>query len=188
MMIEALVVSAVLAGSAAHRAPEATVAADEVLSLDLKEADVIDVLRYFAEVGQRNLVVDPDVHGDVTVRLIDVSWTSALETVLKSQGLGMTDDGGVLWVAPREKLAAEARAQADLDAAKLDSAPLITLMVPVSYGKPDEIAQILRETILSPRGTVAVAQGGGLLIITEAVSGAGVTRIIDAVHKADVAR
>lgn len=44
----------------------------ELISLDLKDADVKDVLRTFAKLARVNVAIDPEVKGSVTVRLHDV--------------------------------------------------------------------------------------------------------------------
>src|SRR6266496_800683 len=54
----------------------------EPISLDLKDADLKDVLRTFAELTKINIAVDPDVKGSVTLRLHDVPWDQALDVIL----------------------------------------------------------------------------------------------------------
>ena len=60
----------------------------EPISLDLKDADIRDVLLTFSRLARLNMVIDPDVRGSVTVRLEDVPWDQALEVILKVNGLG----------------------------------------------------------------------------------------------------
>ncbi|MEP6801352.1 MAG: hypothetical protein ABJC07_05415 [Acidobacteriota bacterium] len=80
---------------------------DERISLDLKDADIRDVLRSFAELTGTSLVIDPDVKGSVTVCLHDVFWVDALEVILRSNGLGMVAGGRVLRVGAPARLAQE---------------------------------------------------------------------------------
>lgn len=68
-------------------APRITAAPGDRISLDLKDADIRDVLRTFARLQHFNLVIDPDVKGSVTVRLVDVRWEQALDVILRSNGL-----------------------------------------------------------------------------------------------------
>ncbi|MEP7132958.1 MAG: hypothetical protein ABI914_07320, partial [Acidobacteriota bacterium] len=68
----------------------------ERISLDLKDADIRDVLKSFASLAAVNMVIDPDVKGSVTVSLHDVSWLDALEVILRSNGLGMVAEGRLL--------------------------------------------------------------------------------------------
>src|SRR5437016_13494132 len=48
--------------------------AGEPISLDVKDADLRDILHTFSELTGLNMVIDPDVRGSVTVRLHDVPW------------------------------------------------------------------------------------------------------------------
>jgi type II secretory pathway component GspD/PulD (secretin) len=76
----------------------------EPISLDLKDADIRDVLLTFAKLTRMNMVIDPEVKGTVTVRLEDVPWDQALEVILKVNGLGYVIDGNVTRVAQPGKL------------------------------------------------------------------------------------
>jgi len=67
----------------------------EPISLDLKDADIRDVLRTFSKLARFNLVIDPDVRGSVTVRLENVPWDQALDVILRVNGLGYVLEGNV---------------------------------------------------------------------------------------------
>lgn len=68
------------------------------IDLDLKGADVHDVCRLLAEVGQVNIVVAGDVQGTVTVRLKKVPWDQALDVILRARGLHKEREGNVILV------------------------------------------------------------------------------------------
>ncbi len=89
------------------RATAAPLSPGERISVDLKDADIRDVLKTFAEMARINLVVDPDVKGSVTVSLHDVAWVDALDVILRSNGLGMVASGRVLRVGSPARLAGE---------------------------------------------------------------------------------
>jgi type IV pilus assembly protein PilQ len=76
----------------------------ERISLDLKDADLKDVLRTFAELTKLNIAIDPDVTGSVTVRLHDVPWDQALDLILRMNGLGYVLEGRILRVGKIERL------------------------------------------------------------------------------------
>ncbi|MDQ6891302.1 MAG: secretin and TonB N-terminal domain-containing protein [Acidobacteriota bacterium] len=77
------------------------------ISLDLKDADIRDVLRMFSRITQANFAVDPEVKGSVTMRLEDVPWQDALDVVLRSNGFAAQIDGRIVRVATPAKLAGE---------------------------------------------------------------------------------
>ncbi len=73
----------------------------EPIDLSLKDADLVEVLRSFAEIGRFNLIIQPGVRGKVTVELKQVPWDQALEQILKLNGLAMEITGGRVDVGPR---------------------------------------------------------------------------------------
>jgi type II secretory pathway component HofQ len=78
--------------------------AGEPISLDLKDADVRDVLLTFSRLARLNMVIDPEVRGSVTVRLENVPWDQALEVILKVNGLGYVLEGNIVRVGSPPKL------------------------------------------------------------------------------------
>jgi type IV pilus assembly protein PilQ len=78
----------------------------EPISLDLKDADLKDVLRTFAELTKLNIAIDPDVRGSVTLRLHDVPWDQALDVILRINGLGYVLEGNILRVGTPARLLA----------------------------------------------------------------------------------
>jgi type IV pilus assembly protein PilQ len=77
----------------------------EPVSLDLKDADLVDVCLSFAKIAKTNVVVDPGIRGSVTVRLKDVPWDQALDLILRMNRLGMARDGRILRIGRPEVLA-----------------------------------------------------------------------------------
>jgi type IV pilus assembly protein PilQ len=71
------------------------------MDLDVKAADLTDVLRLLADVGKVNLVVRDDVIGRVTLRLKQVPWDQVLCTVAAAHKLTITVQDGILLVARR---------------------------------------------------------------------------------------
>lgn len=80
--------------------------AGEPISLDLKDADLKDVLRTFAELTTLNIAIDADVRGSVTLRLHDVPWDQALDVILRINGLGYVLEGNILRVGTPARLLA----------------------------------------------------------------------------------
>jgi type IV pilus assembly protein PilQ len=75
------------------------------ISLDLKDADLVDVCLSFSKIARANVVVDPGVRGSVTVRLKDVPWDQALDLVLRMNGYAMVRDGRIIRIGKPEILA-----------------------------------------------------------------------------------
>jgi len=65
------------------------------VDLDVRAADVRDVLHLLAEAGAVNLVISDDVRGTVTLRLRRVPWDLALCAVAGARQLDVVLDGGI---------------------------------------------------------------------------------------------
>ncbi len=138
----------------------------EPISLDLKDADIKDVFRTISELTGLNIVIDPDVHGTVTVRLENVPWDQALELILKQNGLGYVIENNVMRIATTGKLQREEQERAALDAARQASLPTKTVIKRLSYANVGEAAATLKK-VMSPRGDVIVDARTNTLIIRE---------------------
>lgn len=136
------------------------------VTVDLHEADIVNVIRLFAEVGGKNVVVADDVKGKVTMRLKGVAWRTALDVVLKSGGYGLEEQDGVLWVTTQARLDAEEQRELDLAEARALKGPLSTRMVPVNHGDAKAMAELVKP-LLSPRGSVTVDVRTNTLIIRD---------------------
>lgn len=60
------------------------------------QADLQNVILFFAETYKINVVIDPDVRGKVTVKMKQVPWDQALDVILRQQGLVMVREGKVI--------------------------------------------------------------------------------------------
>jgi beta-lactamase regulating signal transducer with metallopeptidase domain len=71
---------------------------DEPISLDLKDADIRDLLRTFAKLTNTDIVADPDITGKVTVSLHEIPWTEALAKILADANLRQERVGNTIYV------------------------------------------------------------------------------------------
>ena len=141
----------------------------EKLSLNFQNIEVRALLQVIADFTNFNVVTSDTVTGTVTLRLKDVPWDQALDIILQSKGLGVRKSGNVLWIAPKDELAA--REQVELEAKKkvADLEPLRTQSFQLNYTKAEEVARGLTgqaqgqsgggatstaTRLLSPRGSV----------------------------------
>jgi len=152
--------------AAVMAAPPAYADGEARISVDLKDADIVDVVRLFAEVGGFQVVVDPGVSCKLTLKLNEVLWTSALDVALKSCGLGHDAENEIVRVAPVAKLAAEAAAQRKLDEERSLSGPLQMRTYRLSYARAAEMAPIIKK-FLSPRGEVIFDGRTNTLIVMD---------------------
>jgi type IV pilus assembly protein PilQ len=133
------------------------------IDLDLKDADIHNVLRLLADVGKVNIVTADDVSGNITIRMRNVPWDQALDVVLQAKGLGMVRQGNLIRVAPAATLQKERELRLAAAKQELDLAPLETRLIPVSYATAEEL-QARAKDLLSPRGSIAVDERTNVLI------------------------
>jgi type IV pilus assembly protein PilQ len=138
----------------------------EPISLNLKDADIKDVLRTFAELTGLNIAVDPGVTGAVTVDFVDVPWDQALDLILRQNGLTFVLEGNVMRIGTVERIAAETKATSELENQKRLDVPLTTLSFKLSYARAQEIQSLLRD-LASPRARIIVDQRTNQIIISE---------------------
>ncbi len=136
------------------------------IDLDLKDADIHNVLRLLADVGQVNIVTADDVTGSVTIRMRNVPWDRALEVVLQAKSLGMSRQGNVIRVAKLADLEKEREMAIARRKQEYQLTPIETRLVPVSYAGAGDI-QARAKDLLSPRGSIAVDDRTNVLIVRD---------------------
>ncbi|HEY5374910.1 MAG TPA: type IV pilus secretin PilQ [Polyangiaceae bacterium] len=136
------------------------------IDLDLKDADVHNVLRLLADVGQVNIVTADNVSGTITIRMRNVPWDQALDVVLQAKGLGVVQRANMLRVAPLADLEKERELQIARRQQEVKLAPLETRLIPVSYAQASEI-QDRAKPLLSERGSIAVDERTNVMIVRD---------------------
>lgn len=117
----------------------------ERLSLNFQDIDVRSLLQVIANFTGFNVVTSDTVTGTLTLRLKDVPWDQALEIILQAKGLGMTKNGNVLWIAPRDEIHARARKDFEAVHAMEKLEPLHTEIFQIHYAKAEELARQFSE-------------------------------------------
>jgi type IV pilus assembly protein PilQ len=133
------------------------------IDIDLKDADIHNVLRLLADTGHVNIVTADDVAGTITIRMRNVPWDQVLDVVLQAKGLGMVRQGNLIRVAPLAQLQKERDLKLAAQKQEYELTPLETRLIPISYAHADELQARARE-LLSPRGSLAVDERTNVLI------------------------
>lgn len=136
------------------------------LTIDLRSADIQNVLRLIAKEGGVNIISGEGVSGSVTMRLRSVPLDQVFLTILQSQGLGFEVRGNVIRVAPQKTLLAEQKARAEARARAEKLQPLEVFLLPVNYAEAGAM-QTQVQSLLSPRGSVSVDERTNTLIIKD---------------------
>jgi type IV pilus secretin PilQ/predicted competence protein len=138
----------------------------ESFTLELKDADLKDFFRLIGDFSGLNVVLDPDVKGNLTIFLKDVPWDQALDVVLKNNGLGKQLEGNILRIATNQSLEGEEAQRKRLADARILSAELQTETRVLNYAKAADLSQVLKK-ILSPRGDIIVDSRTNSMIISD---------------------
>ena len=136
------------------------------ISLDLQDADLVNVLRLFGELANLNMILSPDVKGKVTVRLVNIPWDQAMEIILKMNGLGYGIEDNILRIASMSALAKEAEDEMRTKEARKKAEDLITRIIPINYSKAGEIESTIKKS-LSARGETVVDARTNTLIVKD---------------------
>ncbi len=138
------------------------------ISMEFKDIDIQNLLRLFAEISHRNIVVSDDVKGKVTIALRNVPWDQAFDLILKTHGLGKEEVGNIIRVAPQAVLDKERKEALDALHAKEQLEPLKVRLIPVNYALAGDVADKIKD-VLSDRGVVTVDQRTNVLIVKDVV-------------------
>jgi len=169
-------------GSALGTAAQEKKYTGEPISVNLKDVDLKDFFRLIHEISGLNVVLDPTVHGTVTLVLDDVPWDQGLDIVLRNNGLAKEIEGNVLRITTQDSLKHEADQRRDLLRAETEAIEPITVTRVLSYAQ----APVLMPTIkkfLTARGDVLADIRSNTLIIKDIPS--QIPKIDDLVRQLD---
>ena len=106
----------------------------EPIDLNVVNADIRDILSYITDQYGINFVIDKSVQAvPVTVKVANVPWNVALDSVLQAQGLGVRVNGNILRVADTKTLANEGELFRERQNNQLDTTPLYTELIRLNY-------------------------------------------------------
>jgi type IV pilus assembly protein PilQ len=134
------------------------------ISFDFVDADIRNVLRVFAEVAKKNIIVADDVKGKVTMKLQDISYDEAFDVILRSNDLAKIEEENIVRILTAKKLNEERERSAKerLDFLKEKEArqrleeEVVTETVFVNYADVTEVEKMITG------GTSSVAAVGGV--------------------------
>jgi type IV pilus assembly protein PilQ len=150
----------------------------EKLSLNFQNIEVRSLLQVIADFTNFNVVTSDSVSGAVTLRLKDVPWDQALDIILQAKGLGMRKSGNVLWIAPKDEIAAREKQELESKASIESLETVRTQGFQMNYAKAADIATQITgggsggtgsnsARILSPRGSVIAEPRTNQLFVTD---------------------
>lgn len=110
------------------------------VTLEFDNADIRNIIQLIAEVSELNIIVNDDVKGTITLRLINVPWDQALALILETKGLGMLQEGNVVRVMTQKEMQVVKLEKLKDSVAIEDNEPAVTRVFVVKYAPIDDIA------------------------------------------------
>jgi type IV pilus assembly protein PilQ len=138
----------------------------EPISVNLKDVDLKDFFRLIHEISGLNVVLDPNVHGTLTIVLDDVPWDQALDIVLKNNDLARELEGNVLRIATVDTLKREAdgrREQVEAEALAVEKVSITRFL---SYAHAKDVMVTVKK-FLSQRGDVVADDRTNAIIVND---------------------
>ncbi len=155
LCLMALIIIFAALGIAAQQeaAGTASVSAQEVISLNVTQMDLQDVLRLIAEKADLNIIISKEVAGTVTLRLKNVGLWEALGAILESNRFTYREEKGIIRVLKLEQV--------------IEEKPMLTTeIIPLKYAEAEEMKKASQH-LLSPSGTMEIDIRSNVLVITD---------------------
>jgi len=121
------------------------------VTLIFKDADIRTVLHTLSYKSGINIVAASEVEGKVSIRLVDVPWETALEVILKNQGLASERVGNIIRVITLESVTEE---------------ELQNRVFVLNYANAKDVAEAVEDTV-TERGKVKYDERTNTVIITD---------------------
>ncbi len=146
-------------------APVSIMSNDGTVTLDFQDADIRNVLKVLAFKSGVNIVVSPEVAGNVSIQLADVPWQKALEVILSTYGYGFERKGNIITVTTIENLKKRREDNKVLE----EQEPLMTKTYSLSFSKASDVVDSISK-IKSARGTINFDQRTNSVIVRDVQS------------------
>ncbi|MBP1675091.1 MAG: type 4 fimbrial biosis outer membrane protein PilQ [Bacteroidetes bacterium] len=138
------------------------------ISLDFQDADIIPIFRLIGDISGYNVVVNPAVKGNITLKLINVPWDQALDIILRTFSLSKIVDGNIIRIVPTSVVAKELDDLSRAKKARDEAGDLRTKVFPINYADLANLKDAIdKAKILSSRGNVTLDERASTIIVND---------------------
>ena len=162
--------------------PGQTTSRKKRITVDLKDAEIVNVIRLLSEVSGENIITSDEVKGKVTMRLRNVPWDKALDTILKIKGFDKVKQNNILRIAPATVIQKEREFEANKKSLREKIEQTIIKIITVNYATATEISAQLKP-LLTPRGSVQVDARTNTIIVEDVIS--NIDRLVTLTQRLD---
>jgi type IV pilus assembly protein PilQ len=167
------------------------------VNLELRNANLVSVIKALAKVARVSMVISPNVGGQVDVNIINMPWDRVFTSILKTNGLTYAWEGDILRVITKGDIERDAeleeiekkRQTTKYEIKRVE--PLLTSVIKIKYGNADLFKEDLEKFLTKdeagePRGSVEVNEHTNSLIINAVRD--DITTMVKLVDKLDQPR
>ncbi|HTU82235.1 MAG TPA: secretin N-terminal domain-containing protein, partial [Candidatus Acidoferrales bacterium] len=160
-MRRALLAAAALCASLARGA--ALGATPALISLDVRDGSVADVIALLADESGRNIVTDDSVKSErITLHLQGVTFEQALAAIVHSRALGVRSEGGILIVGAPQAVDGTAD----------------TIVLPLAHAAAEDVAKAIAGSLPAGAGVFADKRTASLVVSGDAQTLLRVRRLV----------
>ncbi len=113
---------------------------EDILDININEADIRDVLKAIAIQKRLNIVIGKEVSGDISLTLYKVSVKEALDAIIRLNGFLYTSKDNIIFVTKKKKGVIRKGALAGVEVATIK----------LNYADLDETYKIIRDMVSDP--------------------------------------
>jgi len=135
----------------------------DLLSINIQNADVREVLEMLSQQGDLNILVGKDVEGQVSASLVNVSLESALAAILKSTGYVARREGPYIFVGTPD----------DLETMRRTADRIGTRVYHPNYVTSAELQKLITPMLTKEVGVVSVTSASAVGIASDEANAGG---------------
>lgn len=110
----------------------------QIVNIDFREMELINVVAILANKAGINVVAGAELTGTVTANLKNVTLRQAMETALRTNGLGMVEEAGIYNIVTYEEAVAAQRTTEMIALSNAKAKEVETVLTDVMKGAPDQ--------------------------------------------------
>jgi type IV pilus secretin PilQ/predicted competence protein len=149
------------------------------LTIELREADIHNVLQLLAEEGNINIIASDKVQGSVTMELKSLPIDKVFLLIMQSLELGFEARRGVIRVDTQSALQKQVEQRAKSRAREQLSKPLEVFLLPINYADASSVQSQIKG-LLSPRGSASVDSRTNTIIVKDLPENIGpIRKLVD---------
>lgn len=118
----------------------------EPITLDIKDADIVDFFRLISDIEGLNIVVDPSVSGTISMKVENVPWDQVFDLALKNNRLAKVIEGNVVRIGTLDAFKEEEKSREELKRAKETITDIIKVNYATAADLVDKVVPLLTES------------------------------------------